>query len=96
LKTWHAGIETIFGKWSRHPEAEPVAGLQQRLEAGLHRLENRLEDVINRAGSDVNREAGAHFFRLLGGYRGVSEAALTYAGAAQIINWSHWREERFS
>ncbi len=96
LKTWHAGIETIFGKWSRHPEAEPVAGLQQRLEAGLHRLENLIEDVINRAGSDVNREAGAHFFRLLGGYRGVSEAALTYAGAAQIINWSHWREERFS
>ena len=33
---------------------------------------------------------------LLGGYRGVSEAALAYAGAAQAVNCSHWREERFS
>jgi uncharacterized membrane protein YccC len=96
IGTWHAGIETIFGKWSRNPEAEPVAALQQRLEAGLRRLENRIEDVVNRAGSDVNQEAGTHFFRLLGGYRGVSEAALAYAGAAQAINWTQWREERFS
>jgi hypothetical protein len=44
----------------------------------------------------MNQEEGELFFRLLGGYRGVSEAALAYAGAAQPINWSQWREERFS
>ena len=60
------------------------------------RLENRIKDVVNRAGSDVNQEEGKNFFRLLGGYRGVSEAALAYAGAAQAINWTQWREERFS
>jgi uncharacterized membrane protein YccC len=96
IMTWHAGIETTFGRWSRNPEAEPVAALRQRLEAGLSHLEDRIKEVLNRSGENVSREEGENFFRLLGGYRGVSEAALAYAGAAQVINWSHWREERFS
>jgi uncharacterized membrane protein YccC len=96
IMTWHVGIETIFGRWARNPEAEPVAALRQRLETGFIRLEERIEEVVNRAGGDLTREEGESFFRLLGGYRGVSEAALAYAGAAQSIHWSHWREERFS
>jgi len=96
IMTWHAGIETTFDRWSRNPEAEPVAAIRQRLETGLMRLEERIEEVLNRAGGEVSREEGEGFFRLLGGYRGISEAALAYAGAAQAINWSHWREERFS
>jgi uncharacterized membrane protein YccC len=96
VKTWQAGIENIFSAWARKPEAEPVAALRQRLETGLVRLEERIEEVVNRAGGEVSREEGENFFQVLGGYRGISEAALAYAGAAQVINWSHWREERFS
>jgi hypothetical protein len=96
LKTWQVGIENIFGTWARKPEAEPVAGLKRRLETGLVRLEERIEEAINRAGGEVSREEAENFFKVLGGYRGISEAALAYAGAAQVINWSHWREERFS
>jgi len=96
VKTWQAGIENIFGRWSRNPEAEPVGALRQRLETGLIRLEERIEEVVNRAGGEVSREEGENFFQVLGGYRGVSEAALAYAGPAQAIHWSHWREERFS
>jgi uncharacterized membrane protein YccC len=96
LMIWHAGIKNTFIRWSRNPEAEPVPGLRKRLEAGLGPLEKRIEEVINRAGSDANREEGEYFFRLLGGYRGISEAALAYARAAGLINWTHLREERFS
>ena len=96
LMTWHTGIKNTFIRWSQNPEAEPVAGLRKRLEAGLGPLGKRIEEVINREGSDASREEGEHFFRLLGGYRGISEAALSYARAAELINWAHWREERFS
>ncbi len=96
IKTWHLGLEATFGRWSKTPEAEPVAPLEQRLDAGVARLEQRIEEVLNRAGAKVTGEEGERFFRLLGGYRGVSEAALAYANAAQLINWSQWREERFS
>ena len=96
IDLWHTSLQSTFDRWARNPEAEPVAALRQRLEAGLLRLEQRIKEDINRAGSDVSQEEGGNFFRLLGGYHGVSEAALAYAGAAQTINWSHWREERFS
>jgi hypothetical protein len=96
LHTWHAALETLFRHWARNPEAEPAALLRQRLETGLSRLETRMEQAVNRGGAELRREESEHFFRLLGGYRGVSEAALAYAGAAQMINWPHWREEQFS
>ena len=96
LATWHAGLEVGFGRWARHPEAEPVASLEQRLERQLLQLETRVVEVVNQGGRDLSADAGEQFFRLLGGYRGVSEAALAYAGVAQSINWSQWREERFS
>ena len=96
LATWHAGLEVTFGTWARHPEAEPVASLEQRLERQLAQLEVRLAAVVNTGGRDLGADAGEQFFRLLGGYRGVSEAALAYAGVAQSINWSQWREEWFS
>jgi len=96
LKIWHAGIENIFGRWARNPEAEPVAPLRQRLETGFIRLEKQIEEVVNRSGDEVSREEGENFFQLLGGYRGISEAVIAYAGVAQDINWSHLREERFS
>jgi uncharacterized membrane protein YccC len=96
IDLWHTSLQSTFDRWARNPEAEPVAALRQRLEAGLLRLEQRIKEDINRAGSDVSQEEGGNFFLLLGGYHGVSEAALAYAGAAQTINWSHWREERFS
>ena len=96
VKTWHAGIEATFGRWSRTPEAEQVAPLKERLEKGVVQLERRIESVVNRDGDNVGRQEGETFFHLIGGYRGVSEAALAYAGAAQVINWDHWREERFS
>ena len=96
LAAWHAGLGGIFGRWARHPEADPVATLEQRLERQLAQLETRLGEVVNHGGRDLSADAGERFFRLLGGYRGVSEAALSYAGVAQSINWSQWREERFS
>ena len=96
VKTWHAGIGTTFGRWARNPEAEPVAELRQRLDLAVNRLEAQIEDVVDRPGHAVSSEEGEDFLRLLGGYQGVSEAALVYAGAAQNIDFDHWREERFS
>ena len=96
LATWHVGLEAVFVRWARHPEAEPVATLEPRLERQLAQMEARLVEVVDQGGHDLSADASEQFFRLLGGYRGVSEAALAYAGVAQSINWSEWREERFS
>ena len=37
----------------------------------------------------------AGFYRYLGGFRGLSEAAIGYAGVAAAVDWEPWREARF-
>jgi hypothetical protein len=38
---------------------------------------------------------GENFYRLLGAYRGLSEALIEYANTAGGIGWEQWRESRF-
>jgi hypothetical protein len=42
--------------------------------------------------SDRDKE---RLYRLLGAYRGLSEAGLAYARTAEEIDWRRWRESRF-
>ena len=37
----------------------------------------------------------AKFYRLLGSYRGLAEAAVGYGRLADTIDWAQWREPRF-
>ncbi len=39
--------------------------------------------------------AGAKSDRLLGSYRGLSEAGIGYLRLAEKINWAQWQEARF-
>jgi hypothetical protein len=36
-----------------------------------------------------------NFYRLLGCYRGLSEALISYARLAGAFDWQQWREMRF-
>lgn len=97
LGALRAGIVTTLGAWSSRPEAEPSAALSARLATRLAALEQRIDEAFEQA--DVGALSGPdieNFYRLLGGYRGVSEAAVAYAGTAGTIDWAQWREEVFS
>jgi len=43
----------------------------------------------------VSSQDGENFYRLLGAYRGLSEAMVEYAGASGVIDWAGWRQEKF-
>jgi uncharacterized membrane protein YccC len=93
---WLESIESIFVSWSDNPGSEPAVDLEQRLAAELGVLEQRIDTTI----AQLDREAlskadGENFYRLLGAYRGVSEAAIAYAGNAASIDWAEWGEEKF-
>ena len=52
--------------------------------------------LLAQAGEDgLSAEDIEIFYRLLGGYRGLSEAAIGYAELANGINWAQWRQARF-
>jgi len=85
--TWHTGIKNTFIRWSRNLRGGACRRPPETLEAGLTSRETDRGSHQQRR-SDANREEGEYFFRLLGGYRGISEAALSYARAAGLINWT--------
>jgi hypothetical protein len=66
--------------------------LPQRFSA----LETRIEEAARQARGLVPEKEGERFYGLLGSYRGVSSAVSAYLRAAGRIDWSAWREERFS
>jgi uncharacterized membrane protein YccC len=96
IRAWRLRILEVFEAWSRQTASEPADRLRDGLEARLGRLEQRIQETMDKARegelSDHDKE---HLYRLLGAYRGLSEAGLGYAIAAEDIEWRHWRESRF-
>jgi len=96
VRSWRIVIEQGLKNWSERPETESVAELRERLSARLAKLNARIAETLNSAGEgQVSDQESRSFYRLLGSYRGLSEAAVAYAGSAAEIDWAEWREERF-
>jgi hypothetical protein len=97
FRVWRTGLEGAFGAWSSSHETEPAADLQERLATWLTGLETRIGEALEQTDTETpGDQARENFYRLLGGFRGVSEAAIAYATAAASIDWAQWREEVFS
>jgi hypothetical protein len=79
---------------------DPAAGereaFRRRLDGVLDHLEERIKGALDKApeGQFTDRE-GENFYRVLGAYRGVSEALINYAGSTDVIDWARWHEARF-
>lgn len=78
-----------------------VESLVSRLEVLSLRAESLLKNGKGTI-ADIRKQLGGLtpdselYYRLLGGLRGLSEASKSYGQVANEINWTHWREERFS
>jgi hypothetical protein len=89
-------MQTLFQRWSEQPAASPDANLEQRLNDRLAALEQRISETFEFIGRDkLDQEAYRNFYRLLGGFRGVSEAMLRYAQLSGRMNLMQWQENRF-
>jgi uncharacterized membrane protein YccC len=98
LGAWRQVIEGRFQLRAEQTTAgiEPGADVRDRLAARLAGLEARIEETFAQAGEgELSTEDLKNFYRLLGSYRGLSEAAIGYAQLADGINWAQWQEARF-
>ena len=98
LRAWHQVIDARLQRRADDPTQyiEPTADVRKRLADRLARLEASIEEIFTR--SDNGELSTADYdslYRLLGSYRGLSEAAIGYAQLADGINWAPWREARF-
>ena len=98
LRAWHQVIEARLQRRADDPTQyiEPSADVRKRLADRLAKLEASIEEIFTR--SDYGELSAADYdslYRLLGSYRGLSEAAIDYAQLADGINWAPWQEARF-
>jgi hypothetical protein len=96
VRAWRQAIEVLFRGWARELAAESAGKLEKRLEAKLSTMETPINDTFNRIEPDkLKDEDYVNFYRLLGTYRGLSEALVGYVQLTQGISWTQWEEARF-
>jgi hypothetical protein len=96
IRSWGAGVQKIFRRLAAGPGSGEYAGFQSQLDAKLARLEARIEGALEPADDrGASAEAGRNMYRLLGSYRGLSEALVNFIKQAAAIDWTRLREERF-
>jgi len=96
MRAWRIGIQEVLVALAGNPAGMEAGALRSRLDAKLETLEARMETVLNTVpqGSASTGEFD-NMYRVLGAYRGVSEALLRLVQQATIIDWRAVREERF-
>jgi ElaB/YqjD/DUF883 family membrane-anchored ribosome-binding protein len=96
VRAWRLRVLEVFDAWSRGLAPESAHALRQRMSARLERLEERVEETMNKAPEGaLGDEDKEHLYRILGAYRGLSVAGLAYAVSADGIQWETWHESRF-
>jgi hypothetical protein len=96
VRVWRVGLQDIFRNLSQHPEAANLADFRSRLDAMLKRLEGQIEKAVAGANqASISTRETENSFRLLGAFRGVSEALVNFARQAGGIDWARLREARF-
>jgi len=96
IKAWRVKVEETLQGLSVVPDAGKKETLRTRLAEIIDHLEKRIEETLDKAAEwQLSDRDNENFYRLLGAYRGVSEALVEYAGSSGTIDWTPWREERF-
>jgi hypothetical protein len=96
VRAWRVGLQDIFRNLSQHPEAADFADFRSRLDTMLERLEGQIERAVASADqASVSTREKENSIRLLGAFRGVSEALLNFARQSGLIDWIRLREARF-
>ena len=64
--------------------------------ARMIEFETRIDEAFARIDEgELSSEDYENFYRRLGHYRGLSEAAVEFARVAETFDWQRWRETRF-
>jgi hypothetical protein len=96
VHAWRVGVLKIMSTFADNQGTENAESLRARLDQILERLEGRVEESLDKAESGtITNEQGANMYRLLGAYRGLSEALVQYTQTSALIDWPRLCEARF-
>jgi len=97
VSDWQRAVQNALSKLSGDPTSGNKDAFQSRLSGIMVVLEQRIQVALdNDEAGQISAQDGELFYRLLGAWRGVSEALVTYAGSTTPVDWAPWREEHFT
>jgi uncharacterized membrane protein YccC len=95
-RSWRLILKEAFVGLSGAPVNVDREPYRTRIDEMMNKLETRIRGTLDKSPEkEFGQDDGEKFYRLLGAYRGVSEALVGYAGSAGTIDWAPWHEERF-
>jgi len=96
LRDWRLAALAVVRHWADDPGAPPPVDIEQRLAARIENLERRIGEARGRFDPDALTQSQYEgLYRIVGAFRGLSEAGVAYAGLASRIDWRPWKEARF-
>jgi uncharacterized membrane protein YccC len=97
VSDWQMAVQNTLLNLSGDPTSGNKDAFQSRLSGIMVVLEQRIQLALdNDLAGQISAQDGENFYRLLGAWRGVSEALITYAGSTTPVDWAPWREEHFT
>ncbi|MGR8918034.1 MAG: FUSC family protein [Gammaproteobacteria bacterium] len=97
FREWRAGVEESFRRLADDPGGGDGDALRLALARVSERLERRVAAAVDElAEGEVSAEDYDRFYRLLGAYRALAEALVSFVEFAHALDWDRWREERFA
>ena len=96
IRAWRMAVQRTFSRLAREPSAGDADVFRAKLGEILKHLEHQVATVLDSARDEkFSVENAENFYRLLGAFRGMSEALINYTGSTSRIDWKRWREEPF-
>jgi uncharacterized membrane protein YccC len=97
FESWRSALVEVLQGLSREPSSADGSALRSRLDSKLAAMEERIAQVLNAAppDSDSSRDESEELYRLLGAYRGLSQAIIDVVESGAQIDWDALRESRF-
>ena len=95
LMEWKNRLIETFDCWDNIPEEKIKTDSGELVHSSLSLLEEKLQALLIKNEKTTNKDEAIEFYYLLGGYRGITEATLSFAQVADKLNWKQWKGEKF-
>ena len=96
LRAWREAIQTVSKGLAEGREEFLQPDYRTRLDVRMSHLEELLREIISSgAVGSENVSGDQSLYRLLGAFRGISEALLGVVEPAAKVDWTRFREARF-
>jgi hypothetical protein len=95
--SWRGALAEILHGLAKGPIDADSDALRSRLDARMTAMEERIAQALNAAplDSDASKVESEEMYRLLGAYRGLSQAIIDVVESGAQIDWDTLRESRF-